>query len=473
MSEQVNPRRWMILISVGIFTLMATLDGSIVNIALPVISKNLHIGMNMAEWVVSIYLVTICIFLLMFGKIADSIGKIKVFKIGSILFIAGSIVCGLSNSLIVLLLGRVLQAIGASMAMATNNGIITQTFPLSERGYALGYIGSFVSIGAIAGPGIGGIILGHFHWSYIFWINLPIGIIALLLGYFNLPKTESTNPKKFDTKGFLAYFVTLLLFFSAVFIGQAVGFTKPYIIATFVVALICLWLFLRIEKRVANPMIELRIFKNHNFTLGLVAGFFIFVTNFFFNVVSPFYLENALGIAASTAGYILMAFPLVQVVVAPISGKISARVNPIILTIVGLVVIEIAQLGYLAFNLKTSIWFILLFIGLNGLGNGLFQAPNNTMIMSSVETHDLGIAGGLNALSRNLGMIIGVSVSTTVLFLSMSQFYGQPVTTYIEGRPDIFIDGMRVTMTLAVVICLIAIVMSVVRLIKSGRSQNE
>src|SRR5699024_8932472 len=293
------------------------------------------------------------------------------------------------------------------------------------------------------------------------------------LGYFNLPKTESTNPKKFDTKGFLAYFVTLLLFFSAIFIGQAVGFTKPYIIVTFVVALICLWLFLRIEQRVANPMIELRIFKNNNFTLGLVAGFFIFVTNFFFNVVSPFYLENALGIAASTAGYILMAFPLVQVVVAPISGKISARVNPIILTIVGLVVIEIAQLGYLAFNLKTSIWFILLFIGLNGLGNGLFQAPNNTMIMSSVETHDLGIAGGLNALSRNLGMIIGVSVSTTVLFLSMSQFYGQPVTTYIEGRPDIFIDGMRVTMTFAVVICLIAIVMSVVRLIKSGRSKNE
>ncbi len=220
-------------------------------------------------------------------------------------------------------------------------------------------------------------------------------------------------------------------------------------------------------------MIELRIFRNHNFTLGLVAGFFIFVTNFFFNVISPFYLENALGIAASTAGYILMAFPLVQVVVAPISGKISAKVNPIVLTIVGLVVIELAQLGYLAFNLKTEIWFILLCIGLNGLGNGLFQAPNNTMIMSSVETKDLGIAGGLNALSRNLGMIIGVSVSTTVLFLSMSKFYGKSVTTYIEGRPDIFIDGMRVTMSFAVVICLIAIVMSVVRLIKSGRSSNE
>lgn len=473
MNEKVNPRRWMILISVGIFTLMATLDGSIVNIALPIISKNLHIEMNMAEWVVSIYLVTICIFLLMFGKIADSIGKIKIFKIGSVMFILGSIICGLSNNLVMLLLGRVVQAIGASMAMATNNGIITQTFPLSERGYALGYIGSFVSIGAIAGPGIGGLILGHFHWSYIFWINIPIGLIALILGYINLPKAESTNPTKFDKRGFAVYFLTLLLFFGAIFIGQSVGFTNLYIILTFIVAVGCFFLFLQIEKSVTDPMIELRIFSNHNFTLGLVAGFFIFVTNFFFNVVSPFYLENALGIAASTAGYILMAFSVVQVVVAPISGKISAKVNPIVLTIIGLIVIEVAQIGYLFFNLQTQIWFILLCIGLNGLGNGLFQAPNNTMIMSSVETKDLGIAGGLNALSRNLGMIIGVSLSTTVLFLSMSKFYGKSVTTYINGRPDIFIDGMRVTMTFAVIICLIAIVMSVIRLIKSGRSNNE
>jgi len=270
MSEQVNPRRWMILISVGIFTLMATLDGSIVNIALPVISENLNIGMNMAEWVVSIYLVTICIFLLMFGKIADSIGKIKIFKIGSVLFIIGSIVCGISRDLTMLLLGRVVQAIGASMAMATNNGIITQSFPLRERGYALGYIGSFVSIGAIAGPGIGGMILGHFHWSYIFWINIPIGLVALLLGYLNLPKKETTNPTKFDTKGFIAYFVTLLLFFSAIFIGQSVGFTNPYIIVTFIVAIVMLLLFLHLEKTVESPMIELRIFSNHNFTLGLV-----------------------------------------------------------------------------------------------------------------------------------------------------------------------------------------------------------
>ncbi|WP_334328869.1 MFS transporter [Companilactobacillus sp. HBUAS59699] len=473
MNEEVNPKRWMVLISVGIFTLMSTLDGSIVNIALPVISKDLNIPMNMAEWIVSIYLVTICIFLLLFGKLADSIGKIKVFKTGSILFIIGSLICGFGIDLPILLLGRVVQAFGASMAMATNNGIITQTFPLRERGYALGYIGSFVSIGSIAGPGIGGLILSQFHWSYIFWINLPIGAIALLLGYLNLPKKEPKNPAKIDRRGFAVYFVTLILFFAAIFIGQSVGFSNIYIILTFIAAIACFVLFIHLQKITEQPMIELRIFKNHDFTLGLVVGFLIFVTNFFFNVVSPFYLENALGMKASIAGYILMMFPVVQVIVAPISGKMSAKINPILLTIAGLLVLAIAQIGYLFFNVNTGLWFILLFIGLNGLGNGLFQAPNNTMIMSSVEPKDLGIAGGLNALARNLGMIIGVSVSTTVLFLSMSNFYGKSVTTYIDGRPDIFIDGMRVTMSFALVICLIAIIMSVIRLLKSRGLKNE
>ncbi|KRK64533.1 drug H(+) antiporter [Companilactobacillus tucceti DSM 20183] len=473
MDEELNPKRWMILISVGIFTLMATLDGSIVNIALPVISKDLNIPMNMAEWIVSIYLVTICIFLLLFGKLADAIGKIKVFKMGSFLFILGSLVCGFGVDLPILLAGRTLQAFGGSMAMATNNGIITQTFPLRERGYALGYIGSFVSIGSIAGPGIGGLILSQFHWSYIFWINLPIGAIALILGYLNLPKKEPKNPAKFDYRGFFVYLVTLLLFFAAIFIGQSVGFGNIYIILAFILSILLFMWFIHLQKNTEQPMIELRIFKNHDFTLGLVVGFLIFVTNFFFNVVSPFYLENALGIKASIAGYILMMFPIVQVIISPISGKMSAKINPILLTITGLSVLAVAQIGYLFFNVNTSLWFILLFIGLNGLGNGLFQAPNNTMIMSSVDPKDLGIAGGLNALARNMGMIIGVSVSTTILFLSMSSFYGKSVTTYIDNRPDIFIDGMRVTMAFALAICLVAILMSVIRLMKSRGLKNE
>ena len=181
--------RWFSLAAIGLFTFMSTLDGSIVNIALPVISEDLGVEMNQSEWIVSVYLMAICVFLLFFGKVGDSIGKIKVFKIGTIVFIIGSFLCGIPGSLPLLLFARVVQAIGASMTMATSNGIITEIFPQSERGRALGLIGSFVSLGAIAGPGIGGVILSHFGWSYIFWINVPVGIVTLMFGWYLLPKT--------------------------------------------------------------------------------------------------------------------------------------------------------------------------------------------------------------------------------------------------------------------------------------------
>ncbi|KRN08495.1 major facilitator superfamily permease [Lacticaseibacillus paracasei subsp. tolerans DSM 20258] len=156
---------------------MSTLDGSIVNIALPVMSRDLHIPMNQAEWVVSIYLMMICGLLLFFGRLGDSIGKIKVFRVGMVLFLIGSLFAGFNNSLALLLAARIVQATGASMTMANNNGIVTEIFPMNERGRALGLIGSFVSIGAIAGPGIGGLILGQLPWGDIFLINIPIGLV--------------------------------------------------------------------------------------------------------------------------------------------------------------------------------------------------------------------------------------------------------------------------------------------------------
>lgn len=166
----VQKNRWWILVAVGLFTFMSTLDGSIVNIALPVMSRDLHIPMNQAEWVVSIYLIVVCALLLLFGKLGDAFGKIRIFRLGTFFFVLGSLLCGFNQSLTFLLLARSLQAFGASMTMSTNNGIITEIFPIQERGKALGFIGSFVSLGSIAGPGIGGLILAVLPWGYIFWL---------------------------------------------------------------------------------------------------------------------------------------------------------------------------------------------------------------------------------------------------------------------------------------------------------------
>ncbi len=297
-SYQLNPEvqknRWWILVSVSMFTFMSTLDGSIINIALPTISKDMNVPMNQAEWIVSIYLIVVCACLLLFGKIGDSFGKIKVYKIGTLIFTIGSLLCGFNHSLSFLLFARVVQAIGASMTMATNSGIITEVFPMNERGRALGSIGAFVSLGSIAGPGLGGLILSQFSWPYIFWINVPVGIITMIAGTKFLPKDITMTKKKIDKLGFLSFASFIVTFFGAVFIGQEEGFLHVVPVTLFILALISFVLFILIEKKVKVSLIAFSIFKNKVFTLSLISAVIIFSANFFVNVVIPFYLQKAL-----------------------------------------------------------------------------------------------------------------------------------------------------------------------------------
>lgn len=461
----VQKHRWVILAAVGLFTFMSTLDGSIVNIALPVISNDLNVPMNQAEWVVSIYLIVICALLLLFGKLGDSLGKIKIFRIGTVLFIIGSLFAGFNGSFPMLLAARVVQALGASMTMSTNNGIITEIFPFNERGRALGMIGSFVALGSIAGPGIGGIVLAHLSWGYIFWLNVPIGIVTIIVGQLILPKDITMSHDHIDRTGAITMALLMVSLFTGIFLGQEIGFTNPTILGLFAVAVVVGVLFVRTENRQAKPLLSFSLFKNKQFSLSLLCGFLIFVTNFFFNVISPFYLENARELKPNMAGYILMIFPIVQVIVAPIAGSLSDRIGPELITFVGLVLILLSQIGYMLTDLGTPLWLFTANIGLVGFGNGIFQAPNNTIVMNAVAPKDLGIAGGMNALARNLGMVVGISSATTVLFSAMSYNKGQHVTTYLAGQPDVFIYGMHVSFLISILICAVATVITGYRLI--------
>jgi EmrB/QacA subfamily drug resistance transporter len=446
------------------FTIMSTLDASIVNIALPVMSKDLHIPMNQAEWVVSIYLIVICALLLLMGKLGDTLGKIRIFRIGTGLFVGGSLLAGFNHSLGLLLFARVMQALGASMTMANNNGIITEIFPQNERGKALGLIGSFVAVGSIAGPGIGGLILGVLPWGYIFWINIPIGIVTMIVGHFVLPKDTQVSKQPIDWAGFGSYVVAIVPLFLAISLGQEAGFTKPYILALFAIAVGGLLGFGYLEQHRQQPLVSFKLFGNGEFSISLLTGFLIFVTNFFSNVITPFYLENARGFSATQAGYLMMIFPIVQVVIAPLSGALSDKIGPYFLTLVGLAGILLAQVGYVLWHLSSPLWLIGLVIAINGFGNGVFQSPNNTIIMSAVAPSDLGIAGGLNALARNLGMVVGISAATTTLFAAMSHTAGRKMTTYPVGHAALFISGMRVAFVVAIGLCVVAFVLTAYRM---------
>ncbi|MBE9389608.1 MFS transporter [Vagococcus salmoninarum] len=455
--------RWIILIAIGLFTFMSTLDGSIVNVALPTISEDIGVKMNQAEWVVSIYLMTVCACLLLFGKIGDSKGKVFIFKWGTVVFVIGSLLCGIPGSLPLLLFARIVQAIGASMTMATGTGIITEVFPIHERGKALGLMGSFVSLGSITGPGVGGLILHNFHWSYIFWINVPIGLITILVGQKYLPQDSLKSAKKIDLLGFVTFAMFILGFFGAVFIGQEIGFKHVIVFGLFIISMISAVIFYRTERKVANPLVDFSIFKNKMFTLSLLTASMIFVSNFFANVILPFYLQNLRGFTPSKAGMIMMVFPLIMVIGAPLSGILSDKFGPLKLCLLGLGVLTLSQLCYMLVGEATPLGWFVIIPALMGLGNALFQAPNNAIVMSSVGPADLGIAGSLNSLARNFGMVVGISLSTTVLYGGMSQKMGERVTTYIDNRPDVFIYGMKITYFVSFIICLLAFVMMVVR----------
>lgn len=456
---------WLMLVATSLTTFMTVLDASIVNIAMPKMSTDLNIPMNRAEWAVSFYLVTICILITLFGKLGDEIGKIRIFQIGTVIFVLGSLICGVSHSLALLLAGRLIQAIGASMTMASNFGIITQIFPNNLRGRALGILNSFVSLGSIAGPGIGGLILQQFTWQDIFLINVPVGIITFILGIATFPLKHHAIKIKIDVPGFSLWALAVLSLFVGIFEGQEVGFTQPKIVGLFILTIGFFMLFYYVEKRSNDPMINFNIFSNHDFTTGLICALLVFVTTFFANVLMPFYLEKTLALNALTAGIVLMGIPIMMLITAPISGAMSDTHGSQGITFIGLIALTVAEIYFAVLAPNQPFWWLIIAILLSGIGIGMFQSPNNALIMSSVDAKYLGIAGSLNGLAREVGMVFGLSISTTVLYLGMSTAANRHITTYVNNRPEWFVTGMHASYLVAVLCAAVALLITGYRLL--------
>lgn len=471
-NEAVQRRRWFILIAVNLFTFMATLDGSIVNIALPEISAKLSLAVAETEWVATSYLMAICAAVLFFGKLGDNVGKIRIFKIGTVVFLIGSLLCGFSTSLTFLIISRVIQAIGASMTMANNMGIITDIFPANERGRALGLIGTFVSLGSIAGPSIGGVLVSSFGWEYIFWVNIPIGLIAIVLGWKVLPADLVKTRTRMDLPGTLLFAFFILLLFAGLLLGQQTGYSNGWIIASLIVSGAAFLLFLWVENRSSAPLLQLSLFRNSWFSISILCGFLVFVSVFCFNILAPFYTQSVMHLSPYHAGFLLMLFPVTMVIVAPLSGALSDKIGSELLTFAGLLVIVTALCGMASLHEGSSLGFVGLWTALLGVGNGLFQSPNNSLVMSKVPRTQLGTAGSINSLIRNIGMVVGITVATTTLFSVMSSEAGHRVIGLIPGRPDIFLTGMHTVFILAACISLAAALLTGWRLWASRKQKQ-
>lgn len=469
MEGTTNKNKWSILASVILATFMSTLDGSIVNVALPRMAQVLSVTTANIQLVATSYLIVIAGTVLIFGRLGDILGKTKVFTIGLCIFTLGSLLCGLTHSFAFLILARMIQAIGAAGTMANNQGIIAETFPSNERGRALGLNGTAVALGSLVGPGIGGLIVGAFSWEYIFLINVPIGLINIFLCIKLLPKGQGKACGRFDGLGAALFLAAIVFLFSSMNEGINRGFTDPLIVSGFLLSAVSFLIFFIVEHKRENPMIQLQIFKNTLFSLSIFCGFISFVAIFCNNIILPFYLQYVMEFTPQQSGLMLMIYPLLLSIVAPVSGHLSDRIGSELLTFLGLVLTSAGLFLMASLKVNSTISGMVLFIGIMSVGMGIFQSPNNSLIMSTVSRDKLGVAGSINALVRNLGMVCGIALATTLLYGMMSATIGYRVTDFVEGRNDAFLYGMKAVYIAAGVISMFGAALTFVRLLHKKR----
>lgn len=403
-------RKWYVMSAVGSSVFLATVDGSIVNVALPTLVRDFGTTFAIVQWVVLAYLLTQTVLILGIGRLGDMIGKKIIYTSGFVVFTISSVLCGLAPAVYWLIGFRVLQAVGAAMMLALGSAIITEAFPPSERGRALGLIGSVVSVGIITGPVLGGLLIEELSWHWIFFVNLPVGIVGTWLAWRFVPDIKPTSRQPFDYGGAFTLFVTLLALLLALTLGQDNGFTTPPILILFGISAIFLVLFVWIQTHVDQPMVEPSLFKNKLFSINLVTGFMIFVAIAGALILLPFYLENVLGYNTRDVGLLLAVMPLALGIAAPISGSLSDRLGVRPITISGLLVLLIGYVSLSSLSTDTGTWGYLLRLLPIGIGMGIFQSPNNSAVMGAVSRQRLGVASGLLTLTRTLGQTTGIAI---------------------------------------------------------------
>lgn len=463
--RRLAPNPWVVLFTVVTMTFMSTLDSSIVNVALPAMQRELGVSATSIQWVSSIYLLTCCAAVLVFGRLGDMFGKVRLFQAGVALFTVGSLLCGLSTSLPALIAARVVQGVGAASATATNMGIVTEAFPSSQRGRALGIVATFVSLGLMCGPTIGGMLVAAFPWESIFLINVPIGAVSFLVGAWTLPKdVPAARREAFDIAGAATVAPAIfLVFYALTSLAESV---TPLAFALLAVGAACMVAFVTVEHRAAYPLVSFDIFRRPGVALNVATMFFCFFAVGGTEFLLPFYLQNACGFSPDVAGLALTAIPIAMAAVGPIAGAVSDRIGSSIPCLVGLSIYAAGIFLTGVLPADATLPAIIASMAFMAAGTGMFQSPNNSLVMGAVETSQLGFAGSLVSLVRYLGMSAGVTGGTALLYGRMSAVAGYPVSAYIEGRADLFLSGYSFTFAVFAALCAVGAVATALQLVR-------
>jgi EmrB/QacA subfamily drug resistance transporter len=433
--------KWFVLGTVLLGATMSALDVSIVNVAMPTLTSTFGVSMTVIEWVAMAYMLTLTIFLPLFGRLADVYGRSKLYNIGFIVFVLGSVLCGAATTAGFMIASRVLQAIGAGLLQANSVALITEAFPANERGKAIGIQGAVQAVSMALGPFVGGLLIAAVGWRAIFFVNIPIGIIGTLAALFILPRNQTPRTKeRIDYLGAALFASGLALLVLAFNEGVKLGWGSSRIVTYLVGAVVLLWALVVTELRTEHSLVDLRLFRNATFLLGNVTGMLSYFVLFAVMFLMPFYLQKVLGYGSELTGALLTPVPLAMALVAPFSGHVSDRYGSRVMTTTGMLVSALACGTLLYLNQARHLPLLLTALVLLGVGMGLFTPPNNSAIMSSAPPEKLGVAGGILNMMRSLGLIFGVDISGAI-FTTLEHRYladnGFPNVRHVFGNATI------------------------------------
>ena len=429
-------RKWMIFTVTANGTFMSTLSAGIVNIALPTMATEFHVSLENIQLVVSFYLLVLTCLLPVFGKLSDMYSRKWMYLGGFITFGVGALFGALSTSLSMMLLARAIQGIGSSAMMATSQALIAQIFHGASRGKAFGAIGAVVAGGSLAGPAIGGALIQAWGWKSVFWICIPIAILGVWRGIYLIPRFNAHKRIRMDWPGALLYITTSFLFLYALNTGADKGWGNPLILSSFAVSLTLFLCFLHRERNTKRPFLELSLFKNKTISYGCVVAMLGYTALFTNSVLLPFYLTDIMHMDPIKIGLLIVPFPITLAIASAVSGTLNAKWPARILTTAGFGLLILSTLLFAFIGTTPSISYIILAQLIMGAGSGTFQVPNNNTVVSAAPKGKLGVVASINALCRNVGMILGIALSVSIFALvqSWSIRYGNNTqTAFIQG----------------------------------------
>jgi EmrB/QacA subfamily drug resistance transporter len=450
-------RKWWTLAAVAFGLFMIMLDNTVVNVALPSIQRDLHVKLSELEWIVTGYALTFAALLITGGKLGDLYGRRRIFVIGIAIFTLSSLACGLAPTAGFLIGARIVQGVGAALMNPASLSIITATFPPRERGQAIGIWAGVSAMALAIGPLVGGLIVDNINWNWIFFINVPVGVVGIVVSRLVIRESRDTSHEQsVDLPGLVTSSAGLFALTYALIEGNRHGWTSAEIVGLFAAAAVLLVAFVVLERYQRLPMLDLSLFRNGSFTGANLVAMLVSLGMFGVFFFVSLYIQNILGWTPTQAGASFLPMTILIILVAPAAGKLSDRVGSRWLMGGGMTLVSISLLLYQRVGLHSTFWTLLPAMLLGGVGMAMTMSPMTAAAMSSVPVDKAGVGSGVLNSFRQLGGSLGIALMGAILASFVSASPRSP------QAPQQFVNGLHAALLVAAAITFAAAIVAVV-----------